>query len=146
MAVLALAMGVAQPAAASAGRSEAEILRRLDIMLMVTSLRCRTTSDDFRVDYGAFTRNHLGELNAANRDLRIELTGRNGTRGADRALDRISVTIANQYGAGHPWLSCAQLRQATKNLAKVEGHETLVKAADQLLDAHPRPLLALAGQ
>ena len=31
--------------------------------------------------------------------------------GANRALDKISVTMANDYGNGHPWLGCDQLKK-----------------------------------
>ena len=45
--------------------SQAEKLRKLDIMLMVTGLRCRNTSDNFNREYGRFTSAHMSELNAA---------------------------------------------------------------------------------
>lgn len=145
-----LALGAPQPVYAASGSetgsTEAEKLRRLDIMLMVTGLRCRTTADNFIDDYGQFTTRHMSELNEANRDLRTELSARYGNAAADKALDRISVVMANEYGGGHPWLGCGELRQVTKSLALVQGHDTLVEAADQLLDRQPRPLLALAGR
>lgn len=146
-AAIGMALAVPQPLhAAEAGSSEAEKLRRLDIMLMVTGLRCRTTTDNFIDDYGQFTARHMSELNQANKELRTQLSATYGSAGADRALDRISTVMANEYGAGHPWLSCAELRQVTKSLTLVQGHATLVEAADQLLDRQPRPLLALAGR
>lgn len=150
-AVAAIGMTLASPQMAHAAPSasvggEAEKLRRLDIMLMVTGLRCRTTADNFIDDYGQFTTRHMSELNEANRELRVELSGQYGKAGADKALDRISVVMANEYGGGHPWLSCAELRQVTKSLALVQGHDTLVEAAGQLLDRQPGPLLALAGR
>lgn len=123
----------AQAIAGASGRSEAEQLRKLDIMLMVTGLRCRTTPDDFRADFAAFEAAHLGELNAAAAELRQGLVASAGVAGASRALDRISTGMANQYGQGHPWLDCAQLKQATKVLTRVKGRATLVEAADELL-------------
>ena len=127
----AVAMLCSQPALA-APMSKAEKLRRLDIMLMVTGLRCRTTADNFQADYGRFTTNHIGELNAASRALKAELASLHGIGGADRALDRISVTMANQYGQGHPWLGCRQLGQVTRMLADAQGRAPLLAAADQL--------------
>lgn len=123
--------------------SKAEKLRRLDIMLMVTGLRCRTTSDNFQVDYRRFTTNHIGELNQSARALRAELAGRYGA-GADRALDRLSVTMANRYGQGHPWLSCKELKMVARNLAEVRGEAPLVAAADQLLESGGASTLAYA--
>ena len=132
MAAAALVTNMAAPAQAAA-RGEAEQLRRLDIMLMVTGLRCRTTADDFRADFAAFEKAHLPTLNAAAAELRDGLAGSVGPAGAARALDRISTGMANQYGQGHPWLDCAQLKQVTRVLTKVQGRATLVEAADELL-------------
>lgn len=150
VAAIGLAVGLAQPVRAAPTEtfpgSEAETLRRLDIMLMVTGLRCRTTADNFTDDYARFTSRHMGELNAANRDLRTRLATRMGAAGAAKALDRMSVVMANEYGNGHPWLSCGELRQVTRSLALVQGHATLVEAAGQLLERQPTPVLALAGR
>ena len=123
----------AAPAAGPGGLSGAEKLRRLDIMLMVTSLRCRSTADNFNVEYGQFTTSHMAELNRANAQLRGEMARRYGQAGANRALDRMSTVMANAYGQGHPWLSCGQLKMAASDLARVRGSATLMEAADQLL-------------
>jgi hypothetical protein len=133
------------PAIASGGASnQAEKLRRLDIMLMVTGLRCRTTADNFQADYGRFTTRHLPALNAASTTLKGDLSRRYGPVGANRALDKMSVKMANEYGQGHPWLSCGQLKQITRNLAQVKGTAPLIEAADQLLARNGNPQIALA--
>ncbi|WP_159976337.1 MULTISPECIES: S-adenosyl-L-homocysteine hydrolase [unclassified Novosphingobium] len=141
---LGLAQGLTTPAHAEAG--DAQKLRRMDIMLMVTGLRCRTTADNFMEDYGRFTSSHMAELNEANGELRAQLAVEAGEEGAVKALDKMSVVMANEYGAGHPWLSCHELHQVAQGLASVQGHETLVEVAGQLLERQPRPLLALAGR
>lgn len=114
--------------------SQAEKLRKLDIMLMVTGLRCRNTSDNFNREYGRFTTNHLSELNAAAATMRKEMVARYGAAGANRALDRLSTQMANQYGQGHPWLGCRELKQVAGSLADMRGAEPLQAAADELLD------------
>jgi hypothetical protein len=120
---------------ASAGEmSSAEKVRRLDIMLMVTGLRCRTGADDFQADYRRFTTNHIADLNGSARALKGELARRYGPVGAERALDRLSVTMANEYGQGHPWLDCRDLKTVARNLAQAEGAGPLIEAADQLID------------
>ena len=124
--------------------NQAEKLRKLDIMLMVTGLRCRTTADNFQPDYGRFATSHLAELNAASNTLKADLAQRYGAAGANRALDRLSTTMANSYGGGHPWLNCAQLRTVARNLATAQGDAPLVAAADQLLSPSGSPQLALA--
>jgi len=133
-AALAVLLGTASPALAGSGAQGAEKIRRLDIMLMVTALRCRAGRDDFTADYARFTRQHMAMLNAANAELRGAMTARFGARAAERALDRSSTSMANDYGQGHPWLSCAELGQAARGLAQVQGRATLEEAADQLLD------------
>ncbi len=130
--------------ATAAAMSQAEKLRRLDIMLMVTGLRCRTTADNFQADYGRFTTNHITELNVASRALKAEISGRYGALSADRSLDKMSVTMANKYGQGHPWLDCHQLKQVTQDLASSRGAGPLVEAADQLLGDTGSPQFASA--
>lgn len=143
LAALAAALGIAAPAQASA-QEEAEKLLRLDIMLMVTGLRCRSGGDDFWSDYGRFTAKHMGILNGANADMRSDHGRRFGASAAKRSLDRLSVTMANQYGKGHPWLDCGQLKTVARNLAQVDGRATLVEAAGQLLSPGPVEHFALA--
>lgn len=139
----AVSMLCAVPASA-AGYTSAEKLRRLDIMLMVTGLRCRNTADNFQSDYGRFTTSHYKELQAAASTMRTQLSGRYGSAGADKALDRLSVSMANSYGNGHPWLDCAQLKQVTRSLIKVRGEAPLIAAADQLLEDRGTPQFAWA--
>ena len=123
----------------------AEQLRKLDIMLMVTSLRCRTGADDFQGDYRKFSASHLATLNSAGRQLRAELQKKHGTKGAMRALDKMSVGMANEYGNGHPWLGCAELKNVTKELVKTKDPKQLAVAADELLRRAPTGRLAYAG-
>jgi hypothetical protein len=138
-------MGLLASVPASAGTmGSAEKLRRLDIMLMVTGLRCRTTADNFQADYGRFTTAHIAELNAASNAMKADLSSRFGAAGASRALDRVSTTMANAYGGGHPWLSCGQLKAVARNLAVAQGKAPLEAAADQLLADTGSVQLALA--
>jgi hypothetical protein len=143
-ALAAASLCIAMPAHAGAPMSGAEKLRRLDIMLMVTGLRCRATHDDFISDYGRFTTRHMGTLNQANAQLRQQLAVSHGSGGAQRALDRLSTTMANNYGLGHPWLGCRELKMVARNLAAVQGRATLEEAADQLLARSGSPQFAYA--
>ena len=115
-----------------------ERVRRLDIMLMVTSLRCRIGSDDFQPHYRKVSAAHLTSLNAAARRLEKNLVARHGAKGAKRALDRISVGMANEYGQGHPWLNCAELKEITGDLAKSKDAVVLAQAANELLGPRPQ--------
>ena len=126
---------VAQPSAAMAAPDigTAEKLRKLDIMLMVTALWCRHSAYGFQDDYYRFASRHLAELNQSARTLRLRLAGSYGEKGADRALDRMSVVIANRYGQGHPTMSCQQLQSEVRALARESRPGTLAMAASRLL-------------
>lgn len=124
--------------------SKAEKLRRLDIMLMVTGLRCRTGGDDFRGDFEQFEAHHLAELNRAAQELNKESAGPGGTPD-ERVLDRLSTQMANAYGGGHPWLGCHELKGLAHQLAMSDGEDALVAAADETLTGDgPAPSLLAA--
>ncbi|WP_279351413.1 S-adenosyl-L-homocysteine hydrolase [Erythrobacter litoralis] len=136
--MVATSMLLGAPGVVSAGDlSQDEQVRRLDIMLMVTSLRCRMGQDDFQPHYRAFSAAHLDTLNAAARRLEKSMVSRHGAKGAKRALDRISVGMANEYGQGHPWLNCAQLKQITDDLSRNPDANAVTLAAAELLGARP---------
>lgn len=113
-------------------------LRNLDIMLMVTALRCRKGPDNFQPDYYAFSAAHQAELNVANGVLRAQFTG-GGATAANRALDRMSTSIANSYGLGHPELGCGELRKVTRDLATSRNRGVLLAAAEALVGAPAIP-------
>ena len=132
------------PAAAQQDLASAEKLRRLDIMLMVTALRCRFGVDNFQADYEAFSARHLSTLNAAGRRLTQELSARHGAQGARRALDRLMTGMANSYGMGHPTLGCAELKRVAQGLVRANGEGALVAAADVLLGGEANESILLA--
>ncbi len=127
-------IGVANAAPLSV--SSAEKVRKLDIMLMVSSLRCRHGVDSFQTEYRKFSANHLTELNDASQTLSNDLARKYGSKGAKRALDKMSVSMANSYGQGHPWMSCSDLKQVTGDLAGNREPGALLIAADELLAAN----------
>ena len=133
----AAAFALAPAPAVANGPSDAENIRKLDIMLMVTSLRCRMGEHDFQPHYRDFSAAHLSTLNGAARQLESGLVANHGPKGAKRALDRISVGMANQYGQGHPWLECSDLKQITSELATSRDPSALKLAASELLEASP---------
>lgn len=137
---------LATPVTVQAGQlDQAEAVRKLDIMLMVTSLRCRRTADNFQPDYQRFSSSHLTALNTASRTLQANLVKKAGAQSAKRALDKISVGMANEYGNGHPWLGCGELKQIAKNLATDKDSTKLAATADDLLANRPRGQWAMLG-
>lgn len=140
LAVAATIALVPAPAQANAAADEAEKLQKLDIMLMVSSLRCRFGADNFQSDYGRFVTAHRGTLNEAGQTMQRNMNARHGPAAGKKALDRLNVQMANEYGQGHPWMGCGDLKSATGRLTQLRERTQLVKAADELLSR--RPVLA----
>lgn len=138
MAAAATAAAILMTPSTASASAQHEQIRKLDIMLMVTSLRCRMGKDDFQPHYRKFSAAHIGALNHSARTLEKGLVARHGKKGAKRALDRISVGMANQYGQGHPWLDCAELKEITHDLSKTKDSAVLHQAAEELLGPAPR--------
>jgi len=113
--------------------ANAEAIRSLNIMLMVTSLRCRTSAFDFRNEYDLFARAHQANLAEAHDTLARNMAATHGEDGSHRALDRIGVRIANRYGDGHPTLGCSDLKNVTLELAMSQDGANLSRMADRLL-------------
>lgn len=132
--VLAAALS-SSPASANSGFEDAHSLRSLDIMLMVTSLRCRTGAHDFRGEYHRFSAANLEHLNEASNTLKRSFVANHGERNPARALDRMGVKIANSYGDGHPWLSCAELKDVARDLSHGSDAKSLARRARYLLNA-----------
>lgn len=141
---LAAAMIIAsvQPAQAcwnSAGQDAVKI-KHLNTMLMVTALRCRGGADNFLPQYNRFVTNNSALIGSQNNLIRSHLAGISGARGAENALDRMSIGFANSYGTGHSRMNCSELKQLASDLAEQrQGVATLAAAADQTIDPAPLP-------
>lgn len=129
--------GTAAPAMADRGFERAHSLHSLDIMLMVTALRCRSSGSDFQEDYYRFATVHRDALRRAGAKLRDVFESGSDGGNPDRALDRMGVVIANSYGGGHPWLGCEELGQIVRVLALASDEEALMRAAHDLLGSEP---------
>ena len=136
VAVLAAATVIAFAASAveaDPGRGEAAKLRKLEMMLMVGSLRCRFGADNFQADYERFKLTHRGALDSAYRQLRADYARQLGAKEGELALDRLSVGFANTYGEKHPWLGCGELKVMTQDLASSTDRTHLIAVADYAL-------------
>ena len=135
-AVLAAVIAIAsvQPAQAcwsSAGQDAVKI-KHLNTMLMVTALRCRGGADNFLSQYNRFVTNNSTLIGTQNNLIKSHLAQSVGARGAEGALDRMSIGFANSYGTGHRTMNCSQLKQLASDLASEKhGVATLAMAADQ---------------
>ena len=140
-AVAGLAMGMAVPAQASTRFTGAEKLQHLNVMLKVSGSRCEAQGVNMRSAYANFAHNHRFVLTYARQELRNQLAAQHGEVGAEKAYAQITYMLADQYRLGHPWLTCGDLKTALRGLAMVEGPETLLEAANQLLPNHTSPTL-----
>ena len=107
---------------------DAAKIKHLNTMLMVTALRCRNTPDNFLPHYNRFVTKHNGLIGAQNAELRQHLSTTYGARGAEGALDRMSIGYANSYGTGHKAMNCGQLKNLADKLAS-EPHGVMSMAA-----------------
>jgi hypothetical protein len=110
---------IAQPAQACWTDSEASAssIAKLDSMLMVTALRCRTGQSNFLPEYNRFVKvNHpaIAEYNAI---IKARFARAVGSKAATRAMDRFYISIANSYGAGNTAMGCEQLKSLASDLA-----------------------------
>lgn len=144
--VAALALPLATPAQALYSQNDAQLLRELHMMLMVTSLRCRTGADDFQPEYQRFSARHMVTLKDAMKSLEQGYTRALGVKGAMRKVDQISTSMANRYGEGHPWLGCGELKQVTRELADRQQGTDLLGDARYLLGPRPAGGTVLAAR
>jgi hypothetical protein len=110
---------------------DAAKIKHLNTMLMVTALRCRNTPDNFLPQYNRFVTRHNSLIGSQNAALKGYLAQTYGARGAEGALDRMSIGFANSYGNGHKTMNCKQLKDlATKLSSESHGVVTMAAAAD----------------
>jgi hypothetical protein len=143
MAALALAVTmVANPAQAcwTSIEHDAAKVANLNTMMMVSALRCRYGQDNFLSEYNQFVRTHNHLLGSQNAAVRSHFARMNGAKGADSALDRFVIGIANHYGAGHKSLGCIELKQLARELAsKSHDGASLLALAETNIEAVPLP-------
>ncbi len=142
-AALALAaMLIAQPAQAcwTEKEQDAAKLANLNMMMMVSALRCRNGADNFLDKYNQFVRLYNPLLGSHNATIRSHFARTNGARAAEAASDRFVIGIANNYGAGHDSMDCGELRSLASTLSE-RGHDaaSLLALADATIETIPLP-------
>ena len=119
-ALCALALSIiAVPAQAcwTSAEQDAAKVANLNMMMMVSALRCRKGPDDFLADYNRFVKNNNPVIGSQNAAVRSHFARINGNGHADAAMDKFIIGIANSYGGGHQWLGCAQLKLVAQDLS-----------------------------
>jgi hypothetical protein len=137
---LAVGLAMAQPAQAcwTGGEVNAAKVANLNMMMMVTALRCRKGSDDFLSDYNAFVKNNNAVIGGQNAAVRSHFARTNGAKGADAAMDKFIIGIANSYGGGHGSMDCAALKDVAQELSG-KGHSasSLLAIAESTVMDYP---------
>ena len=133
---VAVSAGEMQPAKAcwdDAGQDAVKITH-LNMMLLVTALRCRGGANNFLPEYNRFVVNNSQLLGNQGKLIKTHFSATYGVSSAEGALDRMSIGFANSYGTGHQNMDCLQLKVLAGQLADEEfGTATLARAADDAI-------------
>jgi hypothetical protein len=125
---------MASPAQACWTNAEQDAAKvaNLNMMMMVSALRCRKGPDDFLVDYNQFVKNNNTVIGSQNAAVRSHFARINGGGNADAAMDKFIIGIANSYGGGHDRLGCGELKVVAQHLSR-KGHDagSLLAIANQ---------------
>jgi hypothetical protein len=136
------AMMVAQPAQACWTNAETDAAKvaNLNMLMMVSALRCRSGQDNFLNEYNRFVSLNNGAIGSQNAAVRSHFARMDGNARAEGATDRFIIEIANHYGSGHQTLDCAELRAVAGQLAQ-PGHDarSLLAMAEMTVEEVPLP-------
>jgi hypothetical protein len=117
---------------------DAAMVANLNMMMMVTALRCRNGNDNFLPEYNRFVRNNNPVLGSQNAAVRNHFVRIGGSGGAEAAMDKFVIAIANSYGGGHKRMDCSQLKEVAGNLAQGKHSATsLLAIAEANVDDMP---------
>lgn len=95
------------------GAAEAAQVRNFEMMLMVSALRCRTSSNNFLPAYNRFVQEKRAALTEVNDALRAHFSEAVGQVNGLGAYDDYVISLANSYGAGVNGLICRDLEALT---------------------------------
>jgi hypothetical protein len=123
----------------NAERDAAQVAN-LNMMMMVTALRCRKGGDNFLNDYNRFVKTNNAVLGAQNATVRSHFARLNGAKGAESAMDKYIIGLANNYGSGHESKGCGQLKSIASQLAqKSHSAASLLAIAEANVEKMPLP-------
>lgn len=132
-----LTAGSAQACWTNAEQDAAKVAN-LNMMMMVSALRCRKGPDDFLAEYNRFVVQNNPVIGAQNAAVREHFARDTGVSNADAAMDKFIIAIANSYGGGHDRLGCSELKMVAQDLSR-SGHTvgSLLAIARENVDAAP---------
>lgn len=133
MAVLA---ATTSPAHAGCWQSEAADqarVRQLDVLLMVSALRCEHGDVPFLEGYNRFVAANRDVIASANDGMRRHFAASMSQAAALNAYDAMVVRMANQFGDGHGLPDCASMAAITDSLADGETTASLASLSAELV-------------
>jgi hypothetical protein len=102
------------------------------MMMMVTALRCRNGQHNFLAEYNRFVRLNNPVIGAHNAQVKARFARMVGGPGAERAMDKFTISLANHFGIGHENMGCAELKLLASDLAsKTHDSATLTDIAER---------------
>jgi hypothetical protein len=119
---------------------DAAKISSLNMLLMVSALRCRKGTYNFLPEYNAFVKRNNAVLGTQNGLIRQQFSRALGPKRAESAADQLTIGFANHYGMGHETMGCAELKAFTAD-ASINSHSVLelVKLADRTVTAPRLP-------
>jgi hypothetical protein len=119
---------------------DAAKVANLNMMMMVSALRCRNGQDNFLNEYNRFVRSNNAVLGAQNAIMKGRFARINGVKAAEGAMDKYVITLANHYGSGHESMGCAELKNLAGNLSqKSHTVDSLLVFAANSIEQLPLP-------
>jgi hypothetical protein len=119
----------------NAAEQDAAKISSLNMLLMVSALRCRNGADNFLPEYNAFVKSNNSVLGSQNGLIRQQFSRSLGASRAELAADQLTVGFANHYGAGHETMGCSELKALTTDVS-LSSHSVIELAAlaDQMVE------------
>ena len=117
---------------------DAAKVANLNMMMMVSALRCRKGPDDFLSEYNRFVKLNNATIGSQNAVVREHFARVGGFKNAEAAMDKFIIGIANSYGSGHQDLGCMQLKALAQELSN-NSHsvDSLLVVADSYIAEFP---------
>ena len=137
-----IGIAFAQPAQACWSDTEAKAasVANLNMMMMVSALRCRKGPNNFLDDYNRFVKANTSVVGSQNAIVKARFARLLGAKSADGALDRLTVGYANHYGGGHATMDCAALGELAARLGSRNFNaDDLYRIADQSIESKELP-------
>jgi hypothetical protein len=120
--------------------ADAAKIANLNMMMMVSALRCRSGPDNFLNEYNRFVKANNDVLGSQNATMKGHFARVAGANAAEGAMDKYIIGLANNYGSGHKSMGCAELKELASDMAaKSHSTDALLAMATRNIEQLPLP-------